>query len=432
MCSVSFGSVMPRVTSYRFPRVSFRVKCIDRGERDARPDFSDLRLRCQVRRTTMNRTTMNRLGGAVALLITTFGAGCTSTTTAQSENVQESRSSGLYVVTLGTAAGRTTYGGSEAAGISTAVVVDGDVYVVDFGAGWLRRYQQSRVGRSAPAGGLQDLRAAFVTHLHADHVADFAHLFLFGGSEGLATKHSPVQIFGPGNRGKLPAVTGGDPGNVPIVNAASPTPGLKEMIDRLFDAYATDVNDNIRDSRRPDPRSQLLVQDIELPAGLVADPNVDVAPSMNPIAVYADDKVRVTAILVEHAPVFPTFAYRFDTARGSVVISGDTAPSENLIKLAKGADILVHEVIDTAWVDSLFPSPRTAAQEAKAHHLVEAHTAVGDVGKVAEAAGVKVLVLSHLAPVGGPDSRWQSASSGYSGRVVVAHDRQWISAEGAK
>ena len=73
-----------------------------------------------------------------------------------------------------------------------------------------------------------------------------------------------------------------------------------------------------------------------------------------------------------------------------------------------------------------------SAQEAKAHHLVEAHTAVGDVGKVAEAAGVKVLVLSHLAPVGGPDSRWQSASSGYSGRVVVAHDRQWISAEGAK
>jgi ribonuclease BN (tRNA processing enzyme) len=317
--------------------------------------------------------------------------------------------------------------------MSTAVVIDGDVYLVDFGAGWLRRYQQAGLGGAGPGSGLQNLRAAFVTHLHADHIADLSHLFLFGGSEGLASKHGPVRIFGPGNRGKLPPIVGGDPGGIPVVNAASPTPGLVETVDRLFDAFATDVNDNIRDSRRPDPRSQLDIREVQLPVGLVNDPNIEVAPPMDPVFVYSDDKVRVTAILVEHAPVFPSFAYRFDTAKGSVVVSGDTAPSENLVKLAKGADLLVHEVIDTSWVDSLFPNPKTPAQAAKARHLVESHTAIEQVGPIAQAAGVRTLVLSHFAPADGRDERWKLAQRGFSGRLVVGHDREWISVtEGRK
>ena len=64
---------------------------------------------------------------------------------------------------------------------------------------------------------------------------------------------------------------------------------------------------------------------------------------------FEDDRVRVSATLVAHAPVWPAFAFRFDTDDGSIVFSGDTARSENLIKLAKGADILVHEVIVTKW-----------------------------------------------------------------------------------
>src|ERR1700730_6008705 len=69
--------------------------------------------------------------------------------------------------------------------------------------------------------------------------------------------------------------------------------------------------------------------------------------------------VTVSAILVDHAPIFPVFAFRFDTPAGAVVISGDTNRNANLIELAKGADILIHEAIDLDWARSLFPAQRT-------------------------------------------------------------------------
>ncbi|MCC5348697.1 MBL fold metallo-hydrolase, partial [Staphylococcus aureus] len=68
---------------------------------------------------------------------------------------------------------------------------------------------------------------------------------------------------------------------------------------------------------------------------------------MKPVVFYEDDRVKVSATLVQHAPVFPSFAFRFDTEDGSVVFSGDTGPSENLVRMARGADVLVHEVIAT-------------------------------------------------------------------------------------
>src|SRR6266702_142663 len=80
------------------------------------------------------------------------------------------------------------------------------------------------------------------------------------------------------------------------------------------------------------------------------------------------------------------FAYRFDTDDGSIVFSGDTGRNENLIRLAKGADILVHEVIVTSVVNRLFPPPRSVADEGLMQHLLNAHTQVEVVGGIAEAA----------------------------------------------
>jgi ribonuclease BN (tRNA processing enzyme) len=91
--------------------------------------------------------------------------------------------------------------------------------------------------------------------------------------------------------------------------------------------------------------------------------------------------------------VTPAFAYRFDTADRSIVISGDTTRSENLIKLAAGADVLVHEVMYLPGIDKLVASPR---REALAR--LSAATSAGDVGRVATAARVKKLVLSHYVP----------------------------------
>ena len=147
---------------------------------------------------------------------------------------------------------------------------------------------------------------------------------------------------------------------------------------------------------------------------------------MEPFKLFEDDRVRVSATLVDHAPVWPAFAYRVDTDDGSIVFSGDTGRSENLIKLAKGADILVHEVIVTSWVDRLFPTPRSVADEGLMKHLLNAHTSVEDVGGIAEAAGVKKLVLSHIVPGNATREQLLPAGKGFSGEFVIGRDLMQI------
>ena len=122
------------------------------------------------------------------------------------------------------------------------------------------------------------------------------------------------------------------------------------------------------------------------------------APPMDPVVIYPEDDhgVQVSAVLVQHAPVFPAFGFRFDTPQGSVVFSGDTGPCDNVVRLAAGADVLVHEVID---VDALTQRiARLPNYEAVRNHLASSHTAPEQVGEIATRAGVGTLVLSHLVP----------------------------------
>jgi ribonuclease BN (tRNA processing enzyme) len=140
--------------------------------------------------------------------------------------------------------------------------------------------------------------------------------------------------------------------------------------------------------------------------------------------VMQDDHVKVTAALVSHPPVVPSFAYRFDTADRSIVISGDTAPSDNLIALARGADILVHEVLYVPAVDRLVASVPNASTLKK--HIVESHTSAEDCGRIAQAAGVKTLVLSHFVPAEDPlvtDEMWlEAARTHFRGQVILGKD----------
>lgn len=327
---------------------------------------------------------------------------------------------------LGTAAGRTFWGGSERQGISSAVVVGKAVYLVDCGDGWARRYLQAGLGEQTEFHGLEQLEGVFITHMHSDHLIDYPSLLIFGSTDGLAARKNPVQVVGPGSRGKLVPLSENATSIPPVINPHNPTPGLMDMTEYLYQAYASDLNDNMRDSLKPDPHTLIQVNEIMLPPGLVLDPDIDPAPPMDPIVIFEDSNVRVSATLVKHPPVFPAFGYRFDTADGSVVFSGDTAFSDNLIRLAQGADILVHEVIDPQWVESLFPSPPSPAQQAKIHHLINSHTSIEEVGDVAERAGVKTLVLSHLAPADNPKSRWLEAGRGFSGKLVIGEDLMQI------
>jgi ribonuclease BN (tRNA processing enzyme) len=226
-----------------------------------------------------------------------------------------------------------------------------------------------------------------------------------------------VDVYGPGPAGALQPPFHG--GNVPTVAPHHPTPGLAEMTESLVRAYAYSSNVFIRDSGSPDPRDLYRIHELAVPATVKANPLTDTAPLMKPFKVMEDERVRVTATLVPHGAVFPSFAYRFDTDHGSVVFSGDTSLTPNLVRLAKNADILVHEAIDLQALGDLPP----AAMD----HLQKSHTSVTDVGGVAEAAGVKTLVLSHLVPSAHSlvsDARWRRrAQAGFSGRVIVGEDK---------
>ncbi len=329
---------------------------------------------------------------------------------------------------LGTAGGPAWFPGSNRRGIASALRVRDAVYMVDCGDGAARQLA-TLMSANAPAAGpfslLEPLRALLFTHLHSDHVVDYPNLMLQGWTAGLG-RRQPLQVWGPGARGELPPVfqlPGKPVVEPPVVNPDAPTPGTVQMTQSLYAAFATDINDRIRDYLWPDLRGLMQVQDIALPKipGFHS-PNQTPAPDMEPFAVWADERVRITATLVEHAPVFPAFAFRIDGEHGSVVFSGDTGPCRNLVRLARDADVLVHEVIDPAWVDSLFPPPLTPTEEALKHHLLAAHTSAEDAGRVAEQAGARTLVLNHIIPPNVAIDRLRLASKHYSGRLVIGED----------
>lgn len=226
--------------------------------------------------------------------------------------------------------------------------------------------------------------------------------------------------------GQIVSVDSADPG------LDIPTPGIRQMTNSTFEAFAQAINDMTLDNGFRDFTTLVEVHeiggsapgDIPLPVA-VPDPNNGTCPAMDPFEVYRDADVRVTATLVDHHQVFPALAYRFDTADGSVVFSGDTGKDTNgnLQKLADGADILVHEVIDPAWIDQKFgtPVPGTPMAALKTH-LLESHTAIQDVGSVAADCHVKTLVLNHIVPGDAPRARLLQAHRNFTGTLIIGED----------
>jgi ribonuclease BN (tRNA processing enzyme) len=178
------------------------------------------------------------------------------------------------------------------------------------------------------------------------------------------------------------------------------------MTARLVDASRYDVELRMKDEGRP-PLAPLVRPHEITAAG----------------EVFKDDRVRVTAALNNHPPIQHSFAFRFDTADRSIVISGDTTYSENVVKLARGADVLVHEVVSREfWERPDAPQPPSVVK-----HILASHTDAADAGRVAAEAGVKTLVLSHFVPTEGPsapsDEQWLAAAGRhFTGTIVVGRD----------
>ena len=314
-------------------------------------------------------------------------------------------------------------------GISQAVVVGERVYLVDCGSGVTRQLRQARL--------LAGLSQVFLTHLHSDHVCDYFNLFLLGWP--ILQWNPPVPVHGPGPAGGAIALPADEPGHaVPIVRPDNPTPGLADLTDAHVRGSALDLNVRMREAGRRDLTALIHPHEIEVPASAGAAAPDRVAPDMEPFPVAEDDRVRVTATLVRHAPVFPAFAFRFDTDAGSIVLSGDTAPCANLVRLARSADLLVHEVFDDDALggtgagggtddddDGPWGEDDQWELDRQRHHLMTSHTPLREVGRVAEEAGARRLVLTHFVPGDDvlPDEHWVRGVAGsFGGDVVVGHD----------
>jgi ribonuclease BN (tRNA processing enzyme) len=263
---------------------------------------------------------------------------------------------------LGTAGGPTPK--KTRAACSQIVVVGDRGYVIDCGNGVAR---QMRL-----AGVFDTLRHIFITHHHSDHNADLGNLILLEWGSSLTT---PVDAWGP--------------------------PPLARMMRLFFEMNAQDLSVRVRDEGRP-PLPP-LVHAHELKRGG---------------AVMKDERVTVTCAEVPHPLVPLAFAYRFDCPDRSIVISGDTHQAEAVVSLARGADILVHEALYTPLAPG---TPGSALRK----HILDSHTAVEDAARIAERAGVKTLVLSHLVPTDPPptDAEWLAAARPhFSGRIIVGRD----------
>ncbi len=374
------------------------------------------------------------------------------------------------LVLLGTTGGVSWFPETDRASSSSALVVNDTFYIIDLGQGSSARlsrafnwgtFVNSTGGRIEDGSStfLQNATALFFTHLHQDHTADYPDLLLIGPGAGMGTRSDPatnrtsivpLKVIGPCSRGQLDAdrtnftQKGGtviytDSANSSLITA---TPGTRQLTNLTWQAFAQTINDMTLDDGYPDFRSLIEVHEIggtragDIPMPVrVADPNNGTCPAMNPFEVYRDDRVRVTAVLVDHHQVYPAFAYRFDTADGSVVFSGDTGPntSSNLQRLANGADVLVHEVIDRAWIDQKFGTPVPGSpMDALKTHMLESHTAIDAVGQVATECNVSTLVLNHLVPGNTPRAHLLQAGQNFTGRLIIGEDMLQIGIVKAK
>lgn len=314
----------------------------------------------------------------------------------------------IKVITLGTAGGpqwwRTGAGQDLkiSYGISTAVVVGDDVYLID--AGYGAAHQLIRAGYS-----MRQVRAIFVTHLHSDHTSDLPAILLYSLYEATDSRHLPIPIFGPASSPIEGELADQNKCFGPKVN------GIQGMVENLEYAFNADLFDRMEHGLRAGFKELFSVQELQTP---------EAAENFTINDVYSDEAVTVRAAQVDHATMKPAFAFRFDTPKGSVTISGDTAPCDELVELAEGSEILLHEAINQDWMDSMYPAgvELSPMKQAALLHHQESHSTVREACEVADKAKVKRLVLHHLVPGNLPSSSWAAAANRENGEVIVAED----------
>lgn len=281
---------------------------------------------------------------------------------------------GTRLVLLGTAAGPVP--GRSRQMTSHVMLSNGSAYVLDCGMGVTNQFARTGIPFAA-------LKSIFITHHHADHNIEYGPLLTVGWIQGMKPKG--VQAFGP--------------------------PPLKQMTDDWMRAYKQTVDFWAEDFHM-EPLSSVDVNEIS---------------SAGPVT--QDENVKVSAAIVNHPPVKPALAYRFDFNDRSIAFSGDTTPLEAVAQIAKDADVLVHEAMYVPAVESYIRDRIAKGRPVKFDpfmaHMKADHSPVEDVGQIAQEAGVKTLVLSHLTPAIDSilDETWRApAAKHFKGAILVGKD----------
>ena len=275
---------------------------------------------------------------------------------AQAQNTQ--------VVLLGTG---TPYPDPHAMGPATAVIVGERVFLFDAGVGVTRQLNAAHLPISGP-------EALFITHLHSDHTLGYADLIL---TSWIMRRRYVLPVYGPH--------------------------GLQRMTDHLIAAFSEDIEIRTKGLER------------EIPNGYRVKVH-EVVPGL----IYERDGVRITAVKVSHGSWKEAFAYRVDTPDRSILISGDTRPSEVLVIAAKDVDTLVHEV----YIASRIAVESRPGGEFWPRYMREFHTSDIELGELAARIKPKLLILTHIIRSGGTDEELLNGirKGGYNGKVVVARD----------
>ena len=274
------------------------------------------------------------------------------------------------LVLLGTKGGPAIRQGYTPAPSSSLIVYDNVPYVIDTGYGVSFKLIDAKLPLTA-------LRYVFITHHHSDHNAEFGLLMNNAWAIGLKT---PVDAYGP--------------------------KGMHELADGFWQAYRFDIETRMADEGRPDLRKLVAVHEY----------------SEGPV--MAAGGVKVTALRNVHPPITESFALKFEFPGKTIVFSGDTAYFPPLAEFAKGADILVHEVMYAPALERLLA--KTPNAPTLMAHLKASHSLPDEVGRIATQAGVKMLVLNHLVPADDPsvtEKTWIDAvRPTWNGDLVVGHD----------
>jgi len=236
-------------------------------------------------------------------------------------------------------------------GPCTMIAAGGKLYLVDAGIDSARNLMLWRVP-------LQNIAGVFVTHFHSDHIGELGEIRL---QTWVAGRSAKLSVYGP--------------------------PGVEQVVGGFNQAYALDA------SYRTEHHGAAMLP----PDAVAMVPRV-----MAPGAVLNLDGLKVTAIKVHHDPATPAYGYRFDYHGRSIVVSGDTAPDEDLFKAAKHADIVVHEALSPEMVGIMHDALVAGGHPRQAkifHDIPDYHTSPVDAARLASKYQVRALVFTHLIPI---------------------------------